>query len=139
MEIDGRKIRKEFDTKNNKWLFSVVDVVAIVTGSRDARNYWKVLKSRLKIKHTELVTSCNQLKLRSSDGKFYFTDVADKNTILSILSYVPKADPEGFEVYLSRLEESGNLLNLKKEDSKKDIKDSNIKNLKPRKIFWKTI
>lgn len=78
-------IRKKWDESSNKWYFSIVDIVDIVTESSDPRNYWKVFKNRLNKTQNKLVTQCNQFKLEASDGKFYLTDVADIYTMTEIL------------------------------------------------------
>jgi len=67
----------QWDKTKEKWYFSIVDVVGVLTESKTPNNYWKVLKNRLKKEGSELVTNCNQLKMQSSDGKYYNTDVAD--------------------------------------------------------------
>lgn len=72
--FNDRQIRTAWDENEEKWFFSIVDVVAVLTDSSDARNYWKVLKNRLKKEGNESVTKCNQLKLLSPDGKRYLTD-----------------------------------------------------------------
>ena len=71
-----RKVRSVWDETAEEWYFSVVDVVAVLTESDNPRNYWKVLKNRLKKEGNESVTNCNQLKLKAADGKSYKTDVA---------------------------------------------------------------
>lgn len=86
--IEKHRVRSEFDARNGIWYYSIVDVVAQATKSTDPRNYWKVLKNRLGKAQNKLVTQCNQLKMRAGDGKFYLTDVADAETILSILKDV---------------------------------------------------
>lgn len=79
--FEDQKIRVAWDAEQEEWYFSVVDVVGVLTDSPDydhARNYWKVLKNRLAKEGSQLVTGCNQLKMRSpKDGKNYTTDVAD--------------------------------------------------------------
>ncbi len=75
--FENKNIRTHWDESQEKWLFSVVDVVAVLSESTNPNNYWKVLKSRLKKEGAQLVTDCNQLKMLSSDGKYYKTDVAD--------------------------------------------------------------
>lgn len=76
-------------TKKNG-IFSVVDVVAVLTDSADPNNYWKVLKNRLKKEGSELVTNCNRLKLRSpKDGKNYNTDVLDTKGVLRLVQSIP--------------------------------------------------
>ena len=69
--FEGKKIRRHWEGKSEKWFFSIVDVVGALSASHDPRNYWKVLKSRLKEEGSEVVTKCNQLKMQASDGKFY--------------------------------------------------------------------
>ena len=96
--FEDRKIRTVWDDKEEKWYFSIVDVVGVLTDQPDiehARNYWKVLKHRLKKEGNESVTNCNQLKLRSSDGKSYKTDVADTEQLFRIIQSIPspKAEP----------------------------------------------
>lgn len=75
--FENQKIRTAWDAENEKWYFSIVDVVGVLTESKDGRKYWNKLKQRLKSEGSELVTNCHQLKLLSSDGKRYSTDVAD--------------------------------------------------------------
>ena len=84
--FEDRKIRTVWDDKEEKWYFSIVDVVGVLTNQPDiehARNYWKVLKHRLKKEGNESVTNCNQLKLRASDGKSYKTDLKSRGLIKS--------------------------------------------------------
>lgn len=107
--IQNDTIRRYFDKNSQKWYFSIVDVVGIIVETKDARNYWKVLKSRLKKAQNELVTECNQLKMQASDGKFYLTDVGDKKMILKM---VKTASPEAlpyFESYFNNLEHKKDL------------------------------
>ncbi len=82
--FEDKKIRVEWIEDKDKWYFSVVDVVAVLTDNdfQGARNYWKVLKHRLKNEGNETVTDCNQLKMLAPDGKLRFTDVADTEQIL---------------------------------------------------------
>lgn len=75
-EIDKEQIRRYFDEQTGKWYFSVVDIIALTTSSTNPRNYWKVLKNRLKKGDNELVTKINRLKMQARDGKFYLTDAA---------------------------------------------------------------
>ena len=83
--FEERSVRTVWDDTQEKWYFSVVDVIAILTDSATPRNYWKVLKNRLKKEGNESVTNCNQLKLLSSDGKRYLTDVADQEQLFRII------------------------------------------------------
>ena len=87
----------------DQWWFSVIDVVAILTQSSDPRNYWKVLKTRLKQEGSELVTKCNQLKMMSSDGKYYSTDTANTEVVLRLIQSVPSPNAEPFKLWLARV------------------------------------
>ena len=110
-------IRHAFDSATQTHYFSIADVVGYVTNTRDARNYWKVLKNRLKKEHPELVTKCNQLKMRARDGKSYLTDVADIETLTELIKLIPKADTSVLEMLETRsekLEKSPTLTSLPK-------------------------
>ena len=74
--FEERKVRSVWDDQNEKWYFSIVDVVAILTDSPNLQTYWRVLKKRLKDEGNETVTNCNGLKLQAADGKMRLTDVA---------------------------------------------------------------
>src|SRR3989338_6026817 len=90
--FEGQHIRSYWDKKHEKWRFSVVDVIAVLIGQPDhqiARNYWKVLKNRLKKEGSEVVTNCNRLKFLAEDGKMRFTDVANPETLLRLIQSVP--------------------------------------------------
>lgn len=100
------KIRHQFDPISNKWYFSVVDVIGILTKSSNPRNYWKVLKNRLNKTFPELVTKCNQLKMISKDGKYYLTDTADSETIIEIIESVPKASVQALKLLIKNIEEN---------------------------------
>ena len=93
--FEERKVRTIWDDEQEKWYFSVIDVVGILSGSDNPRNYWKVLKHRLVKEGNETVTNCNQLKLRSEDGKMRLTDVADTEQLFRIIQSIPspKAEP----------------------------------------------
>jgi hypothetical protein len=99
----GKKIRRHWDEKQEKWYFSVVDVVAALTQSANPRNYWKVLKNRLKTEGSEMVTKCNQLKMRAADGKFYLTDAADTEVMLRLIQSIPSPNAEPFKLWLARV------------------------------------
>ena len=101
--FEGNEIRSIWDSEKEDYYFSVVDVIAALTGSSDARKYWSVLKLRLKKEGSELTTKCSQLKLKAKDGKFYNTDVLDTKGILRLIESVssPKAEP--FNVWLANL------------------------------------
>ncbi len=86
--FENKKIRTQWNAEEEDWYFSVVDIIEILTDSKDyqtARNYWKVLKNRLNKEGSELVTKCNRLKLQSADGKFYMQDVLNTKGILRLI------------------------------------------------------
>ena len=77
--FEEKKVRSQWNVEQEKWYFSIVDVIAILTESPIPRKYWSVLKTKLKAEGSQLATNCSQLKMKSSDGKFYKTDVAVTN------------------------------------------------------------
>jgi hypothetical protein len=90
--FQDKKIRVQWNETEEKWYFSVIDIITVLIDQRDfqqARNYWKVLKHRLKEEGNETVTNCNQLKLLSSDGKMRLTDVANTEQILRLVQSIP--------------------------------------------------
>jgi DNA-damage-inducible protein D len=87
--FEDYKIRRIYDEETETWFFSVVDIVQALTAQPDyqlARNYWKVLKNRLKKEGSQTVTKCNQLKMAAEDGRYRLTDVADAKTLLKKLA-----------------------------------------------------
>ena len=101
--FEGKEIRSLWDSEKEEYYFSVVDVVSALTESNDARKYWSVLKLRLKKEESELATNCSQLKLKSSDGKYYNQDVLDTKGILRLIESVPSPKAEPFKLWLANL------------------------------------
>ncbi len=104
--FENHPVRYVWDEEHEKYWFSVVDIVRILTDQPDqkgARNYWKVLKKRLKDEGNESVTNSNQLKLKSSDGKKYLTDVADTEQILRLVQSIPSKKAEPFKMWLAKV------------------------------------
>lgn len=105
--FENKRIRTAWDEEKEEWYFSVVDVVGVLTDQPDARHastYWAVLKKRLKEEGTErLLTNCKQLKLRSTDGKCYATDVADTEQLLRIIQSIPSPKAEPFKMWLAQV------------------------------------
>lgn len=100
------KIRAVWDDEQEKWYFSVVDVVAVLTESKDfqtARKYWNKLKQRLNEEGFEPVTNCHQLKMPAADGKMRLTDVADTEQLLRIIQSVPSPKAEPFKMWLAKV------------------------------------
>ncbi len=96
--FENKKVRSKYDQEQEILYFSIVDIIGILTDQPTvdrARNYWKVLKSRLLKEGNESVTNCNQLKLQSDDGKFYKTDVGTVEQIFRLVQFIlsPKATP----------------------------------------------
>lgn len=102
--FEDQPIRTAWNEDEEEWYFSVVDVVGILSESPNPGNYWKVLKKRLKDEGNELVTNCNQLKLKSpKDGKRYKTDVANTEQLLRIIQSVPSKKAEPFKLWLAQV------------------------------------
>ncbi len=97
------KIRAVWDYEQEKWYFSVVDVVAVLTESPNPQTYWRVLKKRLKDEGNETVTNCNGLKMPAADGKMRLTDVADTEQLLRIIQSVPSPKAEPFKTWLAKV------------------------------------
>ena len=101
--FEQKQVRSVWDEKQEKWFFSIVDVVAILSESSNANNYWKVLKHRLSKEGSQLVTVCNQLKMQSSDGKFYKTDVADTEQLFRLIQTIPSPKAEPFKLWIAKV------------------------------------
>ena len=101
--FEEKKVRALWDDVEEKWYFSIVDVVAVLTDSLNPRNYWKVLKHRLIKEGNESVTNCNQLKMQSSDGKKYKTDVADTEQLFRLIQSIPSPKAEPFKQWMAQV------------------------------------
>jgi hypothetical protein len=92
--FDQKQVRTHWDEEQEKWYFSVIDVVAILTDSPRPRKYWNALKTKLKEEGSELSQNLGQLKMQSPDGKFYLTDVADTEQLFRLMQSVPSKKAE---------------------------------------------
>ena len=103
--FEDKNIRTLWDEDQEQWYFSVVDVIGVLTDSdyQHARNYWKVLKNRLKSEGNETVTNCNQLKMVAPDGKMRETDVATTEQLLRLVQSIPSKKAEPFKLWLARV------------------------------------
>lgn len=101
--FEGHQVRTKWDEETEKWFFSIVDTVAVLTESPNPRKYWSVLKSRLKKEGSQLTTNCSQLKMQSSDGKYYLTDVADTEQLFRLIQSVPSPKAEPFKLWLAKV------------------------------------
>lgn len=104
--FENRKIRSIWDEEESEWYFSVVDVIAILTEQIDyqgARNYWKVMKKRLKDEGNEPVTNCNRLKMLAADGKYRLTDAVNTEQLFRIIQSIPSPKAEPFKLWLAEV------------------------------------
>ena len=104
--FEGQQIRRHWDAEKELWYFSIVDVIAALTmqaNHKRSQSYWTTLKNRLKQEGSEVVTKCDQLKMRASDGKSYLTDAADTETMLRLIQSIPSPNAEPFKLWLARV------------------------------------
>ena len=104
--FNDREVRAAWDDDSAQWLFSVSDIVGVLTESTDPRKYWSVLKSRLKQKHPELTTRCSQLKMTAADGKRYLTDCMSQQDILALVEFIPSRHAVPFIKWLTYSEDT---------------------------------
>ena len=101
--FEERKVRTVWDDEKEKWYFSIVDVVSVLTDSVDATAYWRKLKQRLKEEGNETVTNCHGLKMKATDGKMRLTDVADTEQLLRIIQSIPSPMAEPFKQWMAHV------------------------------------
>jgi len=101
--FEDKHIRTAWNEDTEEWYFSVVDVVAVLTGSTNPQTYWRVLKKRLREEGNESVTNCNALKMEAADGKRRMTDVANTEQILRIIQSIPSPKAEPFKLWLAQV------------------------------------
>ncbi len=101
--FEQSQVRSVWDDEEEKWYFSIVDVIRVLSNSPNANNYWKVLKHRLSKEGSQLVTNCNQLKMQSSDGKYYKTDVADIEQLFRLIQTVPSPKAEPLKLWIAKV------------------------------------
>ncbi|MCM1218552.1 MAG: Bro-N domain-containing protein [Lachnospiraceae bacterium] len=101
--FEDKRVRSVWDSEEEKWYISIVDVVEVLTGSPNPRKYWSVLKTRLKKEGSELATICSQLKMSAADGKKYKTDVADVEQLFRLIQSIPSPKAEPFKLWLASL------------------------------------
>ena len=101
--FEERKVRTVWDDEAGKWYVSIVDVIAVLTESKDAAAYWRKLKQRLKAEVNETVTNCHGLKMTAPDGKMRLTDVADVEQLFRLVQSIPSPKAEPFKLWLSSL------------------------------------
>ena len=101
--FEDKKVRTLWDEEQEKWYFSIVDVIAVLTDSPNPRKYWSVLKTRLKAEGSQLTTNCSQLKMPSADGKYYLTDVANTEQLFRLIQSIPSPKAEPFKLWLAQV------------------------------------
>jgi hypothetical protein len=100
--FESKQVRSVWDEEKEKWYFSIVDVIEVLTGSERPRKYWSDLKSKLKIEGSELSENIGQLKIKSSDGKLYSSDVADTEQLFRLIQSIPSPKAEPFKLWLAK-------------------------------------
>jgi hypothetical protein len=101
--FEQKQVRSLWNDNDEKWYFSIVDVVAILTESKDALAYWRKLKQRLKAEGNETVTNCHALKMIAADGKMRMTDVADTEQLFRLIQSIPSPKAEPFKLWLAQV------------------------------------
>jgi len=101
--FEQKQVRTVWDEEQEKWYFSIVDVVSILTECADGRKYWNKLKQRLKEEGNETVTNCHQLKLSATDGKMRLTDVADTEQLFRLIQSIPSPKAEPFKQWMANV------------------------------------
>lgn len=101
--FEEKQVRSIWDSKQEKWYISITDVIEILTGSPRPRKYWNALKTKLKAEGSELSQKLGQLKMQSSDGKFYQTDVADTEQLFRLIQSIPSPKAEPFKLWLAQV------------------------------------
>ena len=101
--FERKNVRTVWDDEEEKWYFSIVDVVAVLTDSADSTAYWRKLKQRLKEEGNETVTNCHGLKMKAIDGKMRMTDVADTEQLLRLIQSIPSKKAEPFKEWMAKV------------------------------------
>ena len=101
--FEGQQVRYVWDSEKEKYFFSVVDVIKVLTDSENPQTYWRVLKKRLSDEGNETVTNCNALKFPAADGKMRLTDVADTEQVFRLIQSIPSKKAEPFKLWLAEL------------------------------------
>ena len=101
--FEEKKVRTVWDDEEEKWYFSIVDAVAVLTDSVDPTTYWRKLKQRLKAEGNETVTNCHGLKMRALDGKMRLTDVADTEQLFRLIQSIPSPKAEPFKQWMAQV------------------------------------
>ena len=101
--FEEKQVRRAWSADQQKWLFAIVDVIAILTNSPNPQTYWRVMKKRLKDEGNESVTNCNALKMTAADGKQRLTDVAGTELLMRLIQSIPSPNAEPFKLWLAKV------------------------------------
>ncbi len=101
--FEDRKVRTVWDSEQEKWYFSIVDVIQVLPDSANPQVYWRVLKKRLTAEGNETVTNCNAFKLQAADGKMRLTDVADTEQLFRLIQSIPSPKAEPFKQWMAQV------------------------------------
>ena len=101
--FNDKKVRVSWNDEEEKWYFSIIDIVGVLTESLNPKKYWSVLKTRLKKEGSQLATDCSRLKLMASDGKMRITDVANTEQLLRLIQSIPSPKAEPFKMWLAKV------------------------------------
>jgi BRO family protein len=101
--FQDKKVRVEWNNNQEKWYFSIVDVISVLTKSVNPQAYWRKLKERLKKEGNETVTNCHGLKMKAADGKMRMTDVADTEQLLRLIQSIPSPNAKPFKIWLAKV------------------------------------
>jgi hypothetical protein len=101
--FESKKVRTIWDSEQEKWFISIIDVIEILTETERSRKYWSDLKTKLKKEGSQLSENIGQLKMQSSDGKFYKTDVADTEQLFRLIQSIPSPKAEPFKLWLAQI------------------------------------
>ncbi len=101
--FQDKRVRVHWNDEQEKWYFSIIDVIGVLSESKNPRKYWSVLKTRLKKEGSEVATNCSRLKLLAGDGKMRTTDVADTEQILRLIQSIPSPNAEPFKIWLAKV------------------------------------
>ena len=101
--FEEKRVRTAWDTDAEKWWFSIIDCIAVLTESVDPAAYWRKLKQRLKAEGNETVTNCHGLKMQASDGKMRLTDVADTEQLFRLIQSIPSPKAEPFKQWMAQV------------------------------------
>ena len=101
--FEDKKVRTIWDNEQEKWYFSIIDTIGILTESKDPTAYWRKLKQRLKVEGNETVTNCHAFKMRAMDGKMRLTDVADTEQLFRLIQSIPSPKAEPFKQWMAQV------------------------------------